>query len=78
MIGIAMLISNYWNKIMLQMQESRNIYSGDQPHVVNKQPRYLIPELRQDLRSEFLPSEGNRNIRVDEDQNRRNIGGMVV
>jgi hypothetical protein len=41
-IVIASLVSSYWNKIALQLQESRNVYSGDIPHVMDRRPRYLI------------------------------------
>jgi len=74
------MVSSYWNKIAIQLQESRAVYSGDQPHVVNKHPRYLLPEYRTDLRSDLLvqPEGGERNVRVDDPNNRRNIGGSIV
>ena len=61
----------------MQLQETRNIFSGDQPHVVNKQPRYLIPELRSDL---IPDGEDNRNFRRDSNDpnNRVNLEGMIV
>ena len=62
----------------MQLQETRNIFTGDQPHVVNKQPRYLIPELRSDLNPE---GEDNRNFRMrdnEEPNNRVHLGGMIV
>lgn len=77
MIGIAAIVSSYWNKIAVQMQESRNVHSGDQPHIINKQPRYLDPFFRGDgqvdpnLRRE---DESNSNSNM----NRRNIGGSIV
>lgn len=77
MIAIAVLISSYWNKITLQLQETRNIFSGDQPHVVNKHPRYVLPEMRADL----LPDAENRNYGSNESNdpnNRVNLRGMIV
>jgi hypothetical protein len=78
-IVVASLISSYWNRIVMQLQESRNVYSGDMSHVVNKRPRYLLPELRPDLNSDLLPPNrgGERDVRVD-DPSRRNLGGSIV
>lgn len=75
MIAIAVLVSSYWNKITLQLQETRNIFTGDQPHVINKHPRYLIPELRSDLLPE---GEGGRREDNDDSNSRVNIGRMIV
>ena len=80
LIVIGALISSYWNKIAIQLAESRAVYSGDQPHVVNKHPRYLIPELRSDLKSDLIPQNndgGERNVRMN-DPGRRNIEGSMV
>ena len=59
------LISSFWNKIAMQLQEtkSRNVYSGDQPHVIDRRPRYLIPELRNDLNQNFIIQEQEQNER---------------
>ncbi len=65
-ITIAAFVSSYWNKIVAQASQSRDVHSGDQPHVVNKQPRYLDPFLR-----------GEAPERNDEN-NRRNISGSIV
>jgi len=78
MIGIAALVSSYWNKIVLQSRESNLVYSGDQPHVIQKQPRYLIPELRPDLRSDLLPSADARGVKPEDDKNRRDITKSIV
>jgi len=80
LIVIGALVSSYWNKIAMQLAESRAVYSGDQPHVVNKHPRYLIPELRSDLRSDLIPQNnqgGERNVAMN-DQGRRNMAGGIV
>ncbi len=76
-IGLAALISSYWNKIVSQSRESRHVDTGDQPHVVNKHPRYY--------NEAFLPGVGEpgqdnnvRRIRNDDDNNRRNISGSIV
>jgi hypothetical protein len=76
MIGIAAMFSSYWNKIVMQMQETRNVHSGDQPHVINKQPRYLDPFLRGDPRDSGLAEPQGR--RLEEENNRRNISGSIV
>ena len=49
---IALLVyfaSSYWNKIQMSLLDTsrRDVYSADQPHVVNKQPKYLDPEFIQ-------------------------------
>lgn len=80
-IGIVAFVSSYWNKIIVQSNESRrNLQSGDQPHVVNKQPRYLDPFLRGDAASlNDSDSQIGRRLRLDEENNnRRNIGGSMV
>jgi hypothetical protein len=80
-IGIVAFVSSYWNKIVVQSNESRrNLQSGDQPHVVNKQPRYLDPFLRGDAGSlNDSDSQNGRRLRLDEENNnRRNIGGSIV
>jgi hypothetical protein len=50
LILLGIVIYSYWNKVAMQMQARSNVYSGDEPHVVDKRPRYLIPEMRPDLR----------------------------
>ena len=82
MIAIAAVVSSYWNKIVMQSNESRrNIQSGDQPHVINKQPRYLDPFLRGDQRcsQSINDSDNGRRLRLEEEaNNRRNLGGSIV
>ncbi len=77
LIGLAVLISSYWNKVVVQSRESRHVDSSDQPHVVNKQPRYLDPFLRGDSNDQ-ANQDNLRRIRVEEDNNRRNIAGSIV
>jgi hypothetical protein len=77
LIGLAVLVSSYWNRMAVQSRESRHVDSSDQPHVVNKQPRYLDPILRGDQPGLANPDD-LRRIRVDEDNNRRNIAGSIV
>ena len=81
MIGIAALVSSYWNKIYQQGDEGRGIYAGDVPHIVNKQPRYLDPLMRAEMmgqNAQNAPPEGSRNVMVGNEDNRRNLGGSMV
>lgn len=41
-ILLAALISSYWNKIQLG---DKNVYSGQEPHVIKKKPKYYNNEL---------------------------------
>lgn len=62
-IVVAALLSSYWNKIALQLQEtrSRNVYTGEQPHIVNKIPRYLVQDLLSEKENQERGSEqGNK------------------
>ncbi len=74
-IGIALLVSSYWNKVAVQSEESRLVYSGDQPHVVQKQPRYVIPELRPDVNANS--GVDGRGLRM-EDENRRDMSKNII
>lgn len=82
-IVVAAFLSSYWNNISMHLQETkaRGVYSGDIPHVVDKRPRYQIPELRNDLGANFIgPDGGNeRNLRdvSDNEMGRRNLDRMV-
>lgn len=43
-ILLAAMISSYWNK--MQMGD-RNVYAGQEPHVINKKPKYFNTDLRE-------------------------------
>jgi len=44
----------------MQLQ-GRSVYTGEDPHIIDKRPRYLIEELRPDLvRNEELLSENQK------------------
>ena len=54
-IGLLVyLASSYWDKIQASLLDTgrRDVYSSDLPHVIQKQPRYLNPEYRADLRQQ--------------------------
>jgi len=38
LILLAALVSSYWNKLQLS---DRNVYAGQEPHVLNKKPKYF-------------------------------------
>ena len=43
LILLAALISSYWNKLQFA---DRNVYAGQEPHVINKKPKYFNQDLR--------------------------------
>lgn len=57
LIIFAALISSYWNRLNLSTR-SRDVFSSDQPHVLQKRPRYIVqnrPELQGDLLGQENP-----------------------
>jgi hypothetical protein len=51
-ICIIAIISKYWDNIMRQFESAnagRNVFAAGEPHIVEKIPRYINPNLRQDL-----------------------------
>jgi len=48
---IVYLASTYWNKIQMSLIDTsrRDVYSAGEPHVINKQPKYLNQEYRNQM-----------------------------
>ena len=52
-ILLATLLSSNWNRIATQIRGG-NVYSSDEPHVVDKRQRYLIEQMRPDLKQDLM------------------------
>ena len=50
---LATLIASNWTRLASGLKGTQ-VYSSDQPHIVDKRPRYLIEEMRPDLKHELI------------------------
>jgi hypothetical protein len=55
LIIFAALISSYWNRLNLN---NRDVFSSQQPHILNKKPRYKVQN-RAELQGDLLGQENN-------------------